>query len=100
MRTATQATCTPDLRKNRAQFLTSALMQALGPCLPPDTDLRGVTGVIYTFFHEAGFDIISDRDREAAGIPPRNGFGYTDDELAAMEQVRESLFAPRVPDRN
>lgn len=105
MRTATQEMMWIDIRRNRAEVLAAAVMRGLYPKIdatPPD-DLphrinRLVHDAMFEVMHEHGVEVLTDHDRERAGLPPRGPDGWTVEELVALERRRlDILLAPMKP---
>ena len=56
---------------------------------------RALSGALFALFHDQGFEIITDHDRAALGLPPRNHDGWTAAELQILEARRlEAMLKP------
>ena len=85
-----------DLRRIRAQRLTSAIMQEITPFLSEDK--RDIHNAIYELLWRSGADMITDHDRREAGLPDRDNNGYTYEELRILENKRiELMLSPMQP---
>lgn len=93
-----------DLRRRRADALTSALMHVISPYLADETghEHKDAFYAIFDEMYQSGAEVITDADRAAAGLQPRGRLGWTQDELAALEKQRlEMMTGPilmRTPD--
>ncbi len=86
-----------DMRRLRADALTAHIMRIISPYI---TDYENnfhakAQQELYKAFHDAGVEIITDMDRAAAGLMPRNYQGYTREELQILEmRRREAMMRP------
>lgn len=92
-------TLTIDLRHKRAAALTSFIVHTVSKyicdCDRMRKPMRDLHDELFAEFHKTGVEIVSDYDREAAGLPPRGPEGWTIEELIALEKRRlELLRAP------
>ena len=92
-----------NLRQRRAYGLAHELMNRImkaSPYLHYQADGReqcAIHDAITGFLAEVGAEIVTDRDRSEAGLPPRGPDGWTVEELIALERRRtEALYAPRI----
>ena len=59
---------------------------------------REASRELFAMFYEAGADIITDADRAAAGLLPRDKHGLTREELQILEAKRiQAMLAPLPP---
>jgi hypothetical protein len=87
----------PHLRKMRADSLTAAVINRIGNFLEHE-HFRDATRAIFTMFHDGGYDVVTDVDRQRAGLPPRGPYGLTDQELQILEHRRlEHMLNPAPP---
>jgi hypothetical protein len=77
----------PNLRVERAKRLSYEIMRTLDGYLP-DRLRREVHNELLKLLSMEGVEIVTDDERTAAGLPPRDARGYTPDELVALEQSR------------
>lgn len=81
---ATEQALLPDLRYLRAMDLTAHLMRALDESLrsyDEDRLPQRVQEEVFKALYEAGVEVITDADREKAGLPARNEKGLTLQEI-------------------
>lgn len=87
-----------DLRRNRAQHLTAHMLNIVSKyvCEHGDRDaMQDLSRELMEAFYESGADIVTDADRAAAGLRPRDGYGVTKEELHIMEARRtEAMLRP------
>jgi len=102
MRMAMQEMIRFDIRRRRAESLMAAVLSNLYPCIdathPEDLPHR-ITSLVqeamFEVMFEHGVEVLTDADREAAGLPPRGPHGWTIEELMALERRRlEVLTRP------
>jgi hypothetical protein len=80
--------CVPELRRNHANSLTAHIMHAIGDylCRHGEVDgLREASGKLFEAIYESGAYIVTDADRQAAGLPMRGPYGLTMQELQILE---------------
>jgi hypothetical protein len=80
-----------NLREMRADRLTAAVMHAIHDHLCEHCNLdvrRAVAHALFDLFHDNGYDVVSDEDRRAAGLPERGPKGWTPEELRILESKR------------
>lgn len=95
--TSIAADFTPDLRRQRADAMINATMQALDRYIDPD-NRKEVYYALQELYIQKGIDVVTDHDREVAGLPKRGDKGWTAEELAALELRRmEALLRPMPP---
>lgn len=91
----------PELRRRHAQMLTAHVMHAIGDylCRHGEEDgLREASAKLFGMIYESGAYIVTDADRQAAGLPMRGPYGLTQQELQIMEAKRiEAILAPVPP---
>lgn len=82
------------LRQMRAQRITAELMRVLDKHLrhDPDISLRKIHEDIFDMFFKADVDIVTEIDRINAGLPRRNAYGLTREEMQIMEHKRKELM--------
>lgn len=85
-----------NLRLNRAEQLIAAVMSAVCPHLSEEHDAaRDVYYALVDMFTRDGIEVLSDYDRQAAGLPPRGPDGWTMEEIVELEKRRlEALARP------
>lgn len=83
-----------DLRRMRADALGHRIMQVIRPFLDPENDraLRDAHYALHDLLMERGVEVLTDADREKAGLEPRTVDGWTPQEIAALEAVRLQLL--------
>lgn len=97
-KTATEVSRLDDLRidrrRQRADQLTAAILRVIIPYLADETgdERRDAHYALLELLYKAGAEVITDADRATVGLPPRDGMGYTGDELRAMEAFRLNLL--------
>lgn len=77
-----------DLRRNRALSLASAIMQELEPFINQE-DKNPIMRELEALFYRQGVEVITDADRQMAGLPQRDNRGWTNDELEILELARK-----------
>lgn len=94
-------TIMPEYRYNRANMLTAHIMQVVGKYLCEHGETHGgrdAARELFEMFYEAGADIITDADRAAAGLLPRDEHGLTREEFQILEAKRiQAMLAPMPP---
>lgn len=93
-----------DFRVNRRYMRASQLTAMVMKLLDDHFDEHGETDhrrqayeKLMTLFHDNGFDVVTDGDRERAGVAPRDALGWTALELAEYERrTLEALLTPTV----
>lgn len=89
-------------REYRAKVLASHIMQKISDALyEADQEHRNLNKYVHnalleTFMSE-GIDIVSDIDRHQCGLPPRDEYGWTLEELYALEQKKLDLMMQPLP---
>lgn len=76
-----------NLRENKAKQLASSVLNELDRLIPYDCKNQ-VWEKLVDLFMMDGIEILTDHDREQAGLPPRGPEGWTTDELIALEKMR------------
>lgn len=89
----------PNLRLLRAQSLVARILSVIDPYLCDHMEevsaRREVHDALIELFAGIGVDIVTDYDRQEAGLPPRAPNGWTVEELIALEKRRlDALYAP------
>lgn len=75
-----------DRRRRTADALTNAISRAIEPFLGDDEHAReDAARAIYGVLMDQGLFVLTDQDREALGLPPRDDKGWTADEIRAYE---------------
>jgi len=93
-----QQTLQPELRRARTQRLVAYIMHHVGRHLCDHGENHGPRDAsrdLFEALYEAGAEVVTDADRAAAGLPPRDQYGLTREELVLLEQRR--LDAMRAP---
>jgi len=94
MNTAAQQIPRLNLRQRRAESMAAAIMQALDDFLPR-RNRREIHDALGVMLMTEGVEVLTDWDREQAGLPPRGPDGWTIEELVALEQKKmEALTRP------
>lgn len=81
----------PELRYRRAQALCAHITQIVSPAICEHTERnlrRDVVRDLMEFLFDEGVEMITDQDREAAGLAPRGVSGMTAHELWVLEMHR------------
>ncbi len=85
-------------RQQRADMLTAHILHLITPYLSDDRDIqarRDASRVLHEAFYTSGVEVITDADRQRAGLAPRNSMGVTAKELAIFENRRlEAMLRP------
>lgn len=85
-------------RHMRTQQLLGLVLHHIRPYLDPNPERRvdrDVARVLEELFHTSGIQIITEADRAAAGLPPRDHNGMTLEELAVYEaRMMEAMLQP------
>lgn len=93
--------CVPELRRHHANALTAHIMQAIGDylCRHGEEDgLREASAKLFEMIYESGAYVVTDADRQTAGLPMRGPYGLTTDELKILEMKRiEAMLSPVPP---
>jgi hypothetical protein len=96
MKTATETMNMINLRERRAFELAHAIMKETVDFVPRRLErefFRRLVDVLET----AGVEVITDAERERAGLPPRGPEGWTAPELLALERAwLEALYKPMI----
>lgn len=82
-----------DIRTARAQTLTAMVFRVIEPYICHHEGRRGPRDAhdeLFKLFWNGGFEIITDMDRAMFGMPPRDGMGWTAEELRILEDYRLS----------
>lgn len=88
----------PDMRRMRATRLVALVMNIVSDHLPGDRKQhRDISRMLLEEFWKSGADIVTDSDREAAGLAPRGELGWTQPELVAMDEVRLKFMSRSPP---
>lgn len=85
---STRAEMIPELRRHRAQQLTSHIMHIVGKYLCDHGEVHGARDAsrdLMDALYESGAEVITDHDRATAGLPPRGPYGLTAEELSIRE---------------
>lgn len=77
----------PDVRRHRATALTAALMAELSDVLD-DFDMERVHDRLFKALYDNGAAWVTDEDRAALGLEPRDIYGWTPSERVSAEQDR------------
>lgn len=113
MNLASQMNMMPDRRRLRAEIVAHHVLIALEPWIERLDRLElwnGVAGgdsagrpkirrdiyrVLFDLLYITGAEVITDADRVAAGLEPRNEHGLTDSELRILEnRMTEAMLKP------
>jgi hypothetical protein len=89
-----------DRRRIHADQLVAHVMKAIDRHLLPNTD-RDVARALLDLFYTAGAYVITDFERARVGLPPRDGRGWTQQELKIYELRQNQIMldqmrAPKV----
>lgn len=88
-------------RHLRTQQLLGFVLLHIRPYLdqrPESRAERDVARVLEELFHASGVQIITEADRAAAGLPPRDHSGMTLEEIGIIEtRMREAMLQPPAP---
>lgn len=88
---ATDELMRTDLRRLRAEALIAAIFDKLEPYLPYEGK-RDAYDALRELLTQEGVEVMTDRTRQEAGLPARDGLGWTIEELVAMERQRLELL--------
>lgn len=92
---------TIDRRYVRTQQLLGLVLHHIRPYLdqtPGSRAERDVARVLEELFHCSGVQIITEADRAAAGLPPRDHNGMTLEEIEIIETtLRNAMLRPAPP---
>ena len=91
MKTASMIATHINIRQRRATDLAHLVMRRLEPHLQEDR-YRDVIEALLDLFMQEGVEVVTDRDREHHGLPPRGPEGWTTSELVALEHARLALM--------
>jgi len=80
-----------NLREARARGLVAAVLHEIGPCID-EGQMREVHHRLIELFFHKGVEVLTDHDRELAGLPPRDQDGWTADELRIHEARKLELL--------
>lgn len=87
-------------RYMRAQQLTAAIMNLLKDHIETHGDEdhhREAHYKLLALFSENGFEVVTDGDRERAGVEPRDEKGWTATEMVEMERrIMDAMLTPTV----
>ncbi len=81
-----------NLRYNRTMSIVRAMMDIVHPRLRDGVDLQDVHDDLIRLLNDAGAEILTDHDRREAGLQPRDGYGWTPDELIALDRHRLEIM--------
>lgn len=91
----------PPLRQMRAERITSEIMQIVDRHLRDNYEaaernvVRDIHRDMIDMFFKADVDIITEIDRVEAGLPRRNAYGLTHDEMRIRElKLQEAMLSP------
>lgn len=95
--------CIMPLRKYRADRITSEVMQIIDKHLRDNREarkqntIRDIHRDILDMFFKTDVDVVTEIDRIEAGLPRRNAYGYTKDEMRIMELHRQKKMLEAMP---
>lgn len=88
-------------RHLRTQQLLGLVMHHIQPYLDQNSErkaYRDVARVLEELFHASGVQIITEADRAAAGLPPRDHNGMTLEEITIIEaKLLRAMMEPMAP---
>lgn len=85
----------PNMRRQRAGALVSVVMKELADIPEIYNFRRDIACRLCRAFEDLGIDFVTDEMRSNAGLPQRGEFGWTDNELRALEAARwQALIRP------
>lgn len=88
----------PNRRFQKSQHVTAHVMHILKNIIPANADFRAIARELEDFFYSQGIDFITEADRAAAGLQPRDHNGLTIDELRAIDaRYLQDLLKPLSP---
>jgi hypothetical protein len=94
-------TLMPPLRQMRAQRITAEVMQIVDKHLRDNHEaneqntVRDIYRDLIDMFFKADVDIVTEIDRVEAGLPRRNAYGLTHDEMRIRElKLQEAMLSP------
>src|SRR5690554_1087736 len=84
-----------NFRRRRAEALTAALMCEIDDVLP-EYDREAVRARMLKVLHDNGAAWVTDEDRRAMGLEPRDGEGWTPSERVAARQRELQILMMQV----
>lgn len=81
-----------NLRRRRAEAMTAAILNEISPFLDYEDRRRDIYYAIFELLNKDGVEVITDNTRQEIGLPPRDGYGWTADEIRAYEMRRLELM--------
>lgn len=85
-----------DLRRRRADYFTVTVLEEIKDLLPNDV-IQEVHHRLFKVFHENGACIITDEERRAEGLEPRDELGWTPSERLAQNQLKPKTIQMTAP---
>ncbi|MGI9251303.1 MAG: hypothetical protein ACR2PR_08905 [Pseudohongiellaceae bacterium] len=85
----------PDMRRIRTNHALALIMKEAQAYIP-EPEYSMFVSRLKAYMDKEGVCLVSDFDRNVYGLPPRDKWGWTEDELIALEECRvEELRRPR-----
>jgi hypothetical protein len=81
-----------NLRRKRAEAMTVAILSEISRFLDYEDRRRDIYDAIFELLNKEGVEVITDHTRQELGLPPRDGYGWTADEIRAYEMRRLELM--------
>lgn len=81
-----------NLRRQRAEAMTAAILNEISPFMDYEDRRRDIYYAIFELLNKEGAEVITDHTRQELGLPPRDGYGWTADEIRAYEMRRLELL--------
>lgn len=85
--TATSILERQDWRHNRAMQLCAAIYHIIAPHLRCEEDPRHLRNELMGLLMAEGVEVLTDHTRAEIGLPPRDGKGWTIEEIHMMEKA-------------
>ena len=82
----------PNWRRMRADAFIARVYLAIDPLIADQDERHAVYDKLRELFIEDGVEIVTDRARAEAGLPPRDDHGMSPQELLALEHARHEVL--------
>lgn len=89
----------PDRRRAQINAMVALVMNAIGKHIPDDgSSRRRAVHDLMDALHKTGASFFTEQDRIAAGLSPRDDYGWTREELVAMDlRITRAMLEPMPP---
>lgn len=95
--TATSILERQDRRHIRAMALFAEIYHLVVKRLQPEEDPRHLRNELMDLLMQEGVEVLTDYTRAEMGLPPRDGKGWTIEEIHALEKTRLDLMTQPFP---